>query len=308
MALKHLFKIMAGAVVAAALSCTITPEDDGARKLFDVPGASENNPNPTSDGKYILFTEFYDIDNEFTRYLSLYELGTGEITRLTDDDYFRGGDLAISPDGKHIACSIDDDIYILPWGAGEPTKLTFSGINRVRCWNPDSASLVYGSWTGDYHLKEKDIYTMEERVLLTEFGKSFGTAYYSPDGSYMLVTINDNMDWVDYFEIAIYDTATWDKKTVLYTSTDDPICYYSAGPWSPDGNRFLMANTGDEDGRYITSYNLKTGRIVPITYKSRSLSTNFRWSPDGTRIYFEGGPVGEHMPDEGGIYVIGFPD
>jgi Tol biopolymer transport system component len=59
--------------------------------------------------------------------------------------------------------------------------------------------------------------------------------------------------------------------------------------------------------RYVDYYDLETKAVKSVTTTPRTV-TDPRWSVDGEKVFFYGGPVGESMADERGIYVIDFPD
>jgi dipeptidyl aminopeptidase/acylaminoacyl peptidase len=313
MGLKDVGTIIATAVIIAAVGCdSDTPvdpvPDDGARKLFDIPNADENGPEPTPDGRYILFVESYGQDYGYKRYLATYDLEKGEVTRITDDGDFPGGNLAISPDGKYLAYQ-NSGIWILPMDDGEPFQVCDDTLADICSWKPDSTAVVYGTVSGMYGLlKEVDVSTGIERVLLSEHIKGFDSGYYSPDGAKMLVTIYESMDFDNAFEIAVYGTTNWEKEeTLLYTKTSNAPCYIYAGPWSPDGRKFLLITFGRGMDKYVDYYDLETNGVKSITTTPRTI-TDPRWSVDGEKVFFYGGPVGESMADERGIYVIDFPD
>jgi dipeptidyl aminopeptidase/acylaminoacyl peptidase len=293
--------------------CDKTPvdpvPDDGARKLFDIPNAGEADPEPTPDGRYILFVESYDLGSDFERYLSRYDLETGEITRITDDGDFPGGNLAISPDGNYLAYQ-NTGVWILPMEGGEPFQVSDDALAFVFSWKRDSTAVVYGTFYGEEgRLKEVDINTTDERLLLSAgFYKDFDSGYYSPDGARMLVTIHDSIGSVSASEIAVYDTTDWEKEeTLLYTMANNPPHYLYAGPWSPDGSKFLLVTRRKGMDRYVDYYDLGTNGVKSVTTTPRTV-WDARWSVDGEKVFFHGGPVGESTADERGIYAIDFPD
>jgi len=151
MGLKNVGTIIATAVIIAAVGCdSDTPvdpvPDDGARKMFDIPNADENDPETTPDGRYILFVESYGQDYGYKRYLATYDLEKGEVTRLTDDGDFPGGNLAISPDGKYLAYQ-NTGIWILPMDDGEPFQVCDDTLADICSWKPDSTAVVYEHYT-----------------------------------------------------------------------------------------------------------------------------------------------------------------
>jgi Tol biopolymer transport system component len=312
MGLKDVGTIIAAVVITAAIGCDtpINPvPDDGARKLFNIPNAGEADPEPTPDGQNILFVESYDLGSDFERYLSRYDLETGEITRITDDGDFPGGNLAISPDGNYLAYQ-DTGVWILPMDGGEPFQVSDDTLAVVYSWKPDSTAVVYGTFSGtEGRLKEVDIETMDERLLLSAgYFKDVNSGYYSPDGAKMLVTIYESMDFDNAVEIAVYDTSNWEKEeTLLYTKTSNPPHYLYAGPWSRDGSKFLLVTCGKGLDRYVDYYDLEANGVKSVTTTPRTV-TDPRWSVDGEKVFFHGGPVGESTADERGIYGIDFPD
>lgn len=314
MEIRYAVAIFATAVITAAIGCdSDTPvdpvPDDGARKLFDIPNAEEADPEPTPDGRYILFVESHDLGSDFERYLSRYDLGTGEITRITDDGDFPGSGIAISPDGKYLAYR-NSGIWILPMDGGEPFQVCDDGLADIFSWKPDSTAVVYGTFYGtEGRLKEVDINTTNERLLLSAgYYKDFISGYYSPDSAKMLVAIYESLDFDNAFEVAVYDTSSWEKEeTLLYTKTSNAPCYIYAGPWSPDGTKFLLITFGKGMDKYVDYYDLETNGVKPVTTTPRTV-TDARWSVDGEKVFFHGGPVGESTADERGIYAIDFPD
>ena len=296
-------KVLAAAAVAAAAACTgvsTSDTDDGARCLFTIPGSHANDPVPSPDGRYRAFWENATdhVNNIFERYVAKYDLETQEHTRLYGGIDYNPYDFAYSPDGKYIAYNEGDDVYIIPAAGGEPIQITSGeGICYVRCWNPDAQSVVY-SVIGYYpfRLMEKNVYTMEKRVLLTDDERTFWDAHYSPDGALMVTSMPSGFDSEGSMENEIYDTSTWEKIETLSTSS-------KAGPWSPDGKYILLLHSNPNgDGNLLSAYNTETGDVVPIT-KPRDISHG-SWSADGRAIYFD---VDAYVEKFTGIYVIEAP-
>ncbi len=142
------------------------------------------------DGETLLFNS----DRDGTYHIHRLDLATKEITAVTtgeSNDY----DPAIAPDGSRLAFTSDRrggsnfDIWLLPVGGGEPTRLTVGedvGDSYMATWSPDSSTIAFTSnRTGDFEVYSMPAAGGEATNLSQNPGASDGWARpeWSPDGS-----------------------------------------------------------------------------------------------------------------------------
>jgi Tol biopolymer transport system component len=215
-----------------------------------------------------------------------------------------GGGNNVSPDGKNLVFSgalnlskpgespfrFEVNIYTIPAGGGQPTKLTAfpwdpehprNGQARFPCWSPDGKTIAF---TFD-HLGQEgkpvwDIFTVpatggEVRQISSASDQvAYAGIDWSPDGK-----------WIAYYSM--------NKAVRLLPVEGGPaksltdVADIRAGvelSWSPEGERIAYLN----NGRIYTipaaggpPVELKTG-LDPNVYEAYHLS----WSPDGKTIAF----------------------
>jgi TolB protein len=161
--------------------------DTGQREVVYSTRGHFEAPNWTADGKTFLF-------NRGGKLYSLPRAGgtpalvdTGTAARLNNDH-------GLSPDGRRIVISSSPEpenvsiIYVLPFGGGEPRRVTALGPSYWHGWSPDGKTLVYCA----RRQGEFDVYAIsaeaenstEETRLTTAPGLDDGPDY-SPDGRFI---------------------------------------------------------------------------------------------------------------------------
>ena len=189
-----------------------------------------------------------------------------------------------SPDGKHVAYSLNDRKETQVWvydldGAGTPRRLTFGGsTNRSPIWTPDSQRIAFQSD------REKDLAVFwqradtpgaAERLTTAEEGTSHTPESFSPSGDVMLYAITRGKNF------ALWTYSTRDKKTAAFESVQS---------FSPPGSAF------SPDGRWV-AYTADDTLLVqpypPTGAKYQVSKPNGghhpMWSSDGKELLFEAG-------------------
>ncbi|MCP9490498.1 MAG: hypothetical protein MSC31_11570 [Solirubrobacteraceae bacterium MAG38_C4-C5] len=265
------------------------PGENGRLACEGQRGPALPDPNPTNLSRTEVFTVNPD--------------GTGE-TVLTNNTV-RDGDPSFSPDGANIAFESFRDgfseAYRIGSDGSNPVRLTTSGANEDRStnWSPDGTKIVFHS-TRDAATSGGnvppganpfEIYIMNadgsDQVRLTDniFQDSF--PQFSPDGSRIAFTTNRDGD----FEIYTMNPDGTDPRRVTTSLGED------AHPtWSPDGTQ-LTFHSRRAGGIEIFRQNADgSGEATQLTDATRETDGTAEggfsffpvWSPDGTRIAFNG--------------------
>ena len=137
--------------------------------------------------------------------IHVYDLESGETTRVTEDAYDNGGPVW-SPDGAWIAFSSNrtrrpwynsnSDLFIVPSGGGEVRRLTANeGSDGSPTFSPDGSWIVYSANTspGRSH-EDSDYFAIPigggtPRILTASFDHSVGgSVHFAADGRSFLFT------------------------------------------------------------------------------------------------------------------------
>ena len=192
-------------------------------------------------------------------------------------------DLAVSPDGRHVALTIQGAtwaIWIYDIVRRTLTRLTFDHNDGDPCWTPDGKRVVYGSTqTGVFKLywKPADGSGAEEEL---QSSKNWLVATsFAPDQkelAYMEITgENRNRIWIL--------PLTGDRRPRPFLTAS-----YSTGmpDFSPDGR--WLAYQSDESGRseiYVQQYPGPGGKW-PISNDGGEKPV---WSRDGRQLFYRNG-------------------
>lgn len=93
-------------------------------------------------------------------------------------------DAVPSPDGKKLAFTALDRLYIMDYPGGTPRRLTNNAFTEAYpAWSPDGSSLVFSSWTADGgHLYKINIAGKTAPVQLTKSPALYQSAVFTPAG------------------------------------------------------------------------------------------------------------------------------
>jgi serine/threonine protein kinase len=201
---------------------------------------------------------------------------------LTDEPRWQGG-ARISPDQRHIAIEVVDEIWLYDLHRGSFSPIDAVGWNRSPAWTPDGQWLTFTSDRDGWLSIESHAVdgSGRERLLMPGFPEQGGMpTSWSPDGKHLLFTRGPR----DFLGRDIWVLpAGAEQDPYLFVGTEAE----EAGPiFSPDGKWVAYSST--QTGRweiYVTDFPNRE-RTVQISTKG---GVQPLWAPDGRTIYYRDG-------------------
>jgi TolB protein len=262
---------------------TVTIASTDRRVVMVVPGKIEA-PNWTPDGGALIVNGDGKLKRVPVAGGKVETIETGFASRINNDH-------GISPDGKMLAISDSTKdgksvIYTLPYGGGEPKRITKNMPSYWHGWSPDGKTLTYcGQRDGKF-----DIYTIpveggEETRLTQGEGHNDGPEY-SPDGKHI------------YFNSSRGGTMqVW--RMLTDGSGLEQITSGEANNWfphiSPDGKTMVYLSygkdvTGHPANKDVTLYVMTLAdrqiKVLAKLFGGQGTINVPSWSPDSTRLSF----------------------
>ena len=225
-----------------------------------------------------------DADTEEVRLLARCPAAPGDPTGTCDD----GRRLSWSPDGRRIALSSGEALFLADPRSDELTKITgcascsYDGVARFPAWSPTGDRIAFNAFNS-LDVVNSDGTGWRTIVDSTEasFDELNGNApEWSPDGTKLVF-------WDDE---GIYVVAAGGSGLRLLV--DHNPTFSSGGPsWSPDSQRILYLKTLGErdDVRAEIRVIDVTGGNDRVLYRSGCCIHDWRapvYSPDGSKIAF----------------------
>jgi hypothetical protein len=184
----------------------------------------------------------------------------------------------LSSDGKRIAATENDDLWVIEWERNVSTRLTFdSAYNNNMAWSPDGLQIAFTTTRkGNWDIFEKKLSENEEAKPLLESAGAKWVKDWSKDGRYISYTFG--IQEPDLYVLPLFG----DKKPF-------PIVQ---SPFSQDMPRFSydgkrLAYDSNESGTwqvYIDAF--------PASGQKRQISTTGaggaqpHWRKDGRELYY----------------------
>jgi Tol biopolymer transport system component len=203
-------------------------------------------------------------------------------------------DYAVSPDGKHIAYSVNREAD----GPRDLWLINTDGTNKrelLRCddqvcqspsWAADNRRIAYeradlvqravGKFPDASRVWLMDIDTGQTLQLVTDETRIGAAPRWAPT--------SDKLAYHDKGEEAIIVIDTLAKNAVAF-----PSIFGEVGAWSPDASQMIYVDLVNVEQTFLTRAfraNTKTGAIEQIATPSGSSDTSFAWSPKADRIAF----------------------
>jgi serine/threonine protein kinase/DNA-binding winged helix-turn-helix (wHTH) protein len=222
---------------------------------------------------------------------SLPVLKQRQLTTNSFENPVSGG--AISPDGKYLAYTTGDQIYIKVMETGEtqvvPKPDTHEGADRhwdLVAWFPDSTRLLANAYPlteggVSFTIENSSIWVVSALAKPPRKIRDDASVYsISPDGT--SITFGTNHGKFGVREIWLMDPNGEHQRKLYDTDENSAICCVN---WSADGQRILYVRT-DQSGRTTLTRDLKGGPTTQILSSSEMKNVNEgSWLPDGRFLY-----------------------
>jgi tRNA A-37 threonylcarbamoyl transferase component Bud32 len=227
-------------------------------------GTTKLNLQWTPDGQAVQF-----ISGKCVRTVRLEDGAVGIINCFNFVEYFR--DFQISPDGKQVAASLDNQMYILPYDpqilGSIQTRGDLTSVATCKDFAPYTKNFVkYARWSHDGKLlalvimgnakgigsaDTVQVISSEECVPSPRGLDNFPPPRYTPE-EYALAPSIPNLGWDGF---SLFAHSTWiqhggfgnlyvynmDLKKADEINPINGSCCYRDPSWSPDGTYFLFA-------------------------------------------------------------------
>lgn len=224
-----------------------------------------------------------DAATEEVRLLARCPAGPGEPAGTCDN----GDRLSWSPDGRRIAVSSGESLFVLDAASGDMVQITgcascsYQGLALEPTWSPDGRRIAF---TGDDLMLSIAVDGSARQTLVrsADAGISInGTRpRWSPDGTMLAFAADEGMFVVN---------ADGSELRLLVDHNPDIA---SPGPsWSPDGRQIVYLKTSGTRDAYEAEIRVVnvTGDSDRVLYRSGCCIGDWRspvFSPDGTMIAF----------------------
>jgi len=293
---EHLVRLQGVAdhctIAGDALRVLVVPADDTVRTLYQV----------TCRGPLVGRIVFSRDRNDESGAQDLFMVnadGTG-LTNLTSDltDPFFA-EPSFSGDGRRLAAALHESVVLidLESGAGAP-EITPVAEGMCPALSSDGSRMLYrGRLDDGSALPPNAIFlrhlpgSAEDTILVEGDEGIIGCAAWSPDDARIAVPV----ELFETSSLGIYLVPIAGGSPQLVHLDPDRDFAQHAVSWSPSGDRLAMVIAAREFGAQDVFAVALDGTLTNLTRGRAGFTDSPSWSPDGTRLVFQG---------EGGIYLI----
>jgi Tol biopolymer transport system component len=190
--------------------------------------------------------------------------------------------IEFSPDGKKIAVSWDDDLWIYDAARGLRSRFTYTpGVDTNPVWSPDGRSIAFCSnRNGSYAIYRKSLDLTSGEDLLYSDPIDTLTDSWSPDGKSLMVHRRDPKNLEDLAVLPVTSEAASALKLSPFVKTAFRELH---GRFSPDGRWVAyVSNESQRSEIYVAPFPGPGGK----QQISASGGTEPRWRADGKEIFY----------------------
>jgi serine/threonine-protein kinase len=220
--------------------------------------------------------------------LTLIDRDGQELGTVGDDDIYT--DLAVSPDGRHLAVCAGSppDIWIIEIETGLRTRLTFETNATAPLWSPDGREIYYRQWDADHPSRimvKSASGAGEARAVLDDPELLFMPADVTADGRYLIL---DEVYYVSGADVWFMDLVNNTQPMKVIDRPENQ----TIPDVSPDG-RWIAYSSGEAGALtvYIEPFEPEsaaggTSRRAGRWQVSDSSGVLPRWDSDGETLVF----------------------
>lgn len=282
--------------------CVLDPADagNGVNLTYNGSASYDEKPIWSPDGSMVAFVSDFTATGHGERNVFVMKVPAPgeEVNLATQITRYTSGakqiaDLAWSPDGSRIAYTRgnnagDDSVWVVNADGTTtfPLEIGGSGAKRHPSWSPDSSKIVYAV-----------VKNAPEQIFVASSTGGIGQPLangvghepnWSPDGSRIAFDgyHSGNFGYVDLHVVAADGSGTpLIVPPSLYTE-------WTFNAWAPDGGRIAYRSTASSGATVYRVMNADGGGDHPVASPGEGDARSASWSPDGSRIVFEGALIG----------------
>jgi len=181
------------------------------------------------------------------------------------------GNLAWTPDGSTLACTINERIRIWDIRSGRLKPFSPGRVGALT-WSSDGMVLAFGNRDGEI-LFWDTVSGQPRRSYVSHSCGSVSSVTFSPDGEFLATAGKLGT-------VCLWDARRWQPmyKLQAYGVTADPSLGDSVLVWSPSGATLAVAN---DQQNTLVILDPQTGTVLDAIQESRQPTASVAWSPDG---------------------------
>ncbi|MEP7353763.1 MAG: protein kinase [Acidobacteriota bacterium] len=213
---------------------------------------------------------------------------TGKVLSTVGDLKTYTSSISLSPDGKRVVASHNDDLWVYEFERGVETRLTFEpGPEFAPFWRGDGSRIVYAV-ANPYALYEKPANGAGSPELFFTLPKALGgllTSEWTPDGRYLSVTtLTSGGVTGDLWLLPAEGTAETRKLIPLVKTP-----FAERAPRFPSSGKFFSytSNESGKDEAYVRPFDPQTGTSPGGQWMiSKGGGTSPHWRADGQEMFY----------------------
>lgn len=283
--------------------CLLDPANPGAVTNLSDNGATSFDEKPiwSPDGTKVAFvSDFTSTGRGEKQVFVMSTTATGQDVNLaTQITHFPTeskpiDDLAWSPDGSRIALTRgrnegDDKVWVVNADGTStfPLEIGGGGAKRHPTWSPDSSKIAYAVVKNE---PEQIFIASSQGGIGQPLANGVGhEPNWSPNGSHIAFDAFHSGGF-GYVDLHIVNPDGSGTPLIVPPS---PYTEWTFNAWSPDSGRIAYRATAASGATVYRVMNADGSADHPLASPGEGDARSASWSPDGSRIVFEGALIGD---------------